>query len=303
MEIIKHQELQFYKWTIGASTFLIWPEIGARLMHWYITMADGSTRDVIHWPANPDYTQPRKIRGGNPILFPFPARTYDQGKENFWSFNKEQRPMPRHGFAVDGAFKIIDIHPRGFSAQLQPNTQDYQAYPFQYAFTVKYYLSELSLAVDLVLKNEDTKPIPWAGGHHFYFQLPWHDHLTRKNYQINIPTKKAFIRHQDGSLLPTECTMPTTLDNPLLLDRMHTKIKGHTLEWSTLSQEEKMTMKLTGNPTPSEWTTVTTWTENEHSPFFCIEPWLAPANAWEHKKGLCWVEPGQTQTFTVSIDL
>ena len=44
-----------------------------------------------------------------------------------------------------------------------------------------------------------------------------------------------------------------------------------------------------------------TWTESETAPYFCVEPWMGPPNAPEHKLGLHWVRPGETETFAISI--
>lgn len=305
MEKISYKDLDFYKWKVGPSTFLVWPQQGARLMHWYISMADGATRTIIYWPDEPNYKKIRSIRGGNPILFPFVARSYHKGQENFWSPDgKTILPMPRHGFAVDGQFDILDKNPHGFSAKLQLTEENQKYYPYQYAFIVKYHFGDLQLSVDFILKNEDTKPIPWGAGHHFYFQVPWHEGLKRQNYQVKIPSKKAFSRNIDGSLRELEnLPIPANLSNDELLDRMHCKLKTPNIELSSLGGEEKVTLYLNSSKEFSPWTTVTTWTENEFSPFYCIEPWMAPANCAEHKKGLSWVKPGESEVFSVSVQL
>jgi galactose mutarotase-like enzyme len=52
---------------------------------------------------------------------------------------------------------------------------------------------------------------------------------------------------------------------------------------------------------PPPEATIVTWTMDESSPFYCVEPWMGPANAAEHKNGLHFVPPGQTQNFTVAV--
>ena len=47
--------------------------------------------------------------------------------------------------------------------------------------------------------------------------------------------------------------------------------------------------------------TFVTWTESDDSPFYCVEPWMGPANAAEHKTGLHLVPPGGSESFTVSV--
>ena len=69
---------------VGQSTFLALPEKGARLMNWNLTLADGSVRDVIYWPELKSLDDFPRIRGGNPLLFPFCGRTFDGGEQGFW---------------------------------------------------------------------------------------------------------------------------------------------------------------------------------------------------------------------------
>jgi D-hexose-6-phosphate mutarotase len=80
MEKISYQGQTLTRWRVGNSTFLALPEKGARLMNWNITLGDGSVRDVLYWPENADFADIAKVRGGNPILFPFNGRCYDKGE-------------------------------------------------------------------------------------------------------------------------------------------------------------------------------------------------------------------------------
>ena len=139
MEKIDFDGVTLHRWSCGSSTYLVRPELGARLMNWNLRMADGSVRDVIHWPENADYGKFAEVQGGNPILFPFSARTFNAGKIAQWKdASGAERPMPVHGFARDGEFEIISIDEGGFTAELQADEVAAAAYPFNYRFTVRY---------------------------------------------------------------------------------------------------------------------------------------------------------------------
>src|SRR5690606_17400974 len=85
MQEIDYLGKRVFRWERGASSFLAWPEGGARLMNWNVAYADGSYRDVIHWPDQLETLDTiGKIRGGNPILFPFCGRSFDEGEIGFW---------------------------------------------------------------------------------------------------------------------------------------------------------------------------------------------------------------------------
>ena len=77
MESIVYQNQEIKRWDVGPSTFLALPEKGARLLNWHINMSDGSVRDVIHWPEEPDCDSFAQTHGGIPVLFPFAGKCYD----------------------------------------------------------------------------------------------------------------------------------------------------------------------------------------------------------------------------------
>ena len=274
-------------------------------MNWVVEFGAGKKRNVLYWPETADWNHPEKIRGGNPILFPFVARSFCKGKEGNWQPKGHPvLPVPRHGFARGGQFELESCSQTGFVARLVPTTQDIESYPFSYIFRVSYEFEELGFKTQLSLENQGTENIPWCAGHHFYFSLPWHTGLERKDYVLNLSAKKAFYHGATGALVaapkPEESE---NIGNPVLLDRLHTHLKNPFVSFGPKSGEEKITIRIGEGPVPTPWTTITTWTENEKSPFFCIEPWMGPPNAFEHEKGLHWVEPGQIETFSVKIQL
>jgi galactose mutarotase-like enzyme len=62
-----------------------------------------------------------------------------------------------------------------------------------------------------------------------------------------------------------------------------------------------VTVRLGADPAPPPGSTFVTWTQADDSPFYCVEPWMGPANAPEHGIGLHTVPPGSRETFTVSV--
>ncbi len=307
METIDFNGVTLHSWNCGPSTFLARPELGARLMNWNLRMSDGSYRDVIHWPEDADYNNFAKVRGGNPILFPFAARTYNKGKIGEW---KDQegvvRPMPMHGFSRNGQFEIVAVDESGFTAELKPTEADQAAYPFNYRFTVRYVFEQVSFKVYLRLDNLGDAPILWSAGHHFYFTLPWHDGLSRKDYRFEIPAKKCFTHAPDGSLLPVakgwdkKCSFGDPANN----DRIYTRLKGDTAIFGPNGGEEDIGIRLLNDSnTHSTWNAFVVWTEKPDSPFYCVEPWMGPPNSPEHGKGLHAVAGGESATFGVEVSL
>lgn len=274
-------------------------------MSWELKIAQ-RTRSVIYWPGEEvNWENPAKIRGGNPVLFPFVGRTFADGVIGSWkSPEGDVRPMQQHGYARAGAFRLAAIDEEGFTARFMPCEACQAAYPYQYEFDVVYRFSELSIQVDFRLKNEGDKQIPWAAGHHFYFALPWHAGLGREHYRIHIPAKKAFYHGADGRLEPIRPFLDKApFNDPAIVDRLHTKLTQNRVTFGPDNGEESIGISWGETTVPQPWNTLVTWTEGEDSPFYCVEPWMGPPNSPTHQKGLHYVEPGKSETFSTEITL
>ena len=304
METISYQGMEIRRWDVGPSTFLAAPERGARLMNWHLNMGDGSVRDVIHWPENADVTNFAKVRGGNPVLFPFAGRSIRAGDLDKWlAPGGEVLPMPQHGFARKSGFKISSIDDHGFAADLVPDDNSKSSYPFDYKFSVVYRFAELSLQVSLILENEMRSAIPWSSGHHFYFQLPWRQSLVRSDHHLRLSARKVFQYRQGGLLEKVESPSETTpFDNEGLVNRIHYELQEPRVVFGLANDEEQISIAEIGGPEAGSRLTFVTWTEAEDSPFYCVEPWMAPPNAPE-TKAVRYVPPGGRDEFTVEIKL
>jgi len=304
METVSYLGQTITRWHVGPSTFLALPEKGARLMNWSLGLADGSVRDVIHWPELKSLDDFHRIRGGNPILFPFCGRTFDHGEVNFWrAADGVRRPMPQHGIARQGDFKITRIDAHGFAAQLIPNDEARSAYPYDYEFTVTYRFDRFSLACEFGLKNLGREPLPWCPGHHFYFTLPWTEGLARSDYLVRVPAAQRLKQNAAGELVPgPQLQLDENAANPALVDTLHTHLRNNEAVIGEKGRPNVIVrLGLAKAPVPDA--TFVTWTPDDKAPYYCVEPWMGPPNAPEHHRGLQYVPPRETGTFTVSITI
>jgi galactose mutarotase-like enzyme len=303
MEVVPYLGHSIRRWQIGSATFLAWPEAGARLMHWSLTRGDGTVREVIHWPELTEISSITKVRGGNPILFPFCGRTFDAGEIHVWRDPQGvRRPMPMHGLARQGRFHLAAINDAGFDAVFAPDETAREAYPFEYEFRVCYRFGALSLACEFMLTNLGDSPLPWSAGHHFYFAVPWADSQTRHDYVLELAAGRTARQDPNGTLVdgPNLPRSPS-LAEPSLLDTMHLQLRRSACTFGLRDGSEQITLKHGTRNVPAPEATFVTWTEKDDSPFYCVEPWMSPPNAPEHKQGLHWVNPGQTQRFAVEV--
>jgi galactose mutarotase-like enzyme len=306
MERIPYLGKELLRWQVGRSTFLALPEQGARLMNWNLELGDGTVRDVLYWPELKSLDGFPKVRGGNPILFPFAGRCFDDGEMLFWRGpDGVRRPMPMHGLARQGQFRLARADAGGFSALFLPGAEAQQSYPYDYEFTVDYRFEALGFYVEFALRNLGRSPIPWSAGHHFYFTLPWTEGLGRDDYTVRIPSQR--IATQDpasGKLVDhPHFTAEEKLSNPALLDTIHLNLAGNSAVVTERGSGNKLTLRIGTAKTPPPGTAVLTWTEKPESPFYCVEPWMGPPNAPGNQSGLHLVDPGQTQRFVVGVTL
>ena len=303
MEQVSHQGHTLTRWRVGSPSFLALPERGARLMNWNVTLGDGSVRDVLYWPEQDPAGEFHKIRGGNPILFPFNARTFDAGEIHSWRDpDGVRRPMPMHGLARQGDFQVVRLDERGFAAVFKPGAEARASYPFEYEFMVIYRFAPLGLSCEFVLANNDTRPIPWSAGHHFYFTVPWTEGHTRANYAIRIPATRTLRQDAAGRLVSGPVLkLEEPLNNPALVDTFHLGLRHNAAVFGPIGAPGEIAVRIGSARVPSPEATFVTWTLADDSPFYCVEPWMGPANAVENKTGLQWVAPGQSQSFIVDI--
>lgn len=305
MESVPYLGHTLTRWRVGASTFLALPELGARLVNWNLTHADGSVRDVIYWPELTTLDGVARVRGGNPILFPFNARTFHQGAIHQWKDPDGQvRPMPMHGIARQGKFRVTHQHELGFTAVLEPDAAAQEAYPFAYEFAVTYRFASTGLSCEFSLENRDQRPIPWSAGHHFYFTVPWEEGLQRRDYAIRIPAARTVRQDAAGQLTPgPTLALEESLDRSELVDTIHLGLRQSTVVFGPRGTPGEVRVQLGTDPVPPSEAAIVTWSGAPDAPYYCVEPWMGPPNAAEHGIGLHWVPPRQTRTFSVAIDV
>jgi galactose mutarotase-like enzyme len=303
MEKIPYFGQNLIRWRVGGSTFLALPEKGARLMNWNIELGDGSVRDVVYWPEIPSLAEFHKARGGNPILFPFCARSFDRGELGFWRDARGiRRAMPMHGLARQGEFRTVRVDGGGFEAVFVPAEEALACYPFQYEFRVEYRFAAFGLVCRLTLENLGSEPLPWCAGHHFYFKLPWHDGSARGDYLIRIPAGQRLRQDAMGQLVAgPKLGLDERMSNPALIDTIHTALRSPEVVFGERGSPGDVTLRLGDDEIPPAGSAYVTWTQADDSPFYCVEPWMGPPNAPENKTGLHVVPPGARETFTVSV--
>jgi galactose mutarotase-like enzyme len=213
-----------------------------------------------------------------------------------------------HGIARQGNFEVIRADAAGFTARFQPDNAAREAYPFNYEFTVSYRFSSAGLTCEFMLKNLGIDPLPWSAGHHFYFSVPWEPDRTREDYLLSIPATRRLRQDKQGKLIPGP-NLPGTasLASADWIDTFHLGLTGPIATLAPSGGDRagaiQISLGLDKKAAPAPDTTFVTWSASADAPFFCVEPWMGPANSVETGVGLHLVPPGKSQAFVVEVAL
>lgn len=301
MESIEVGSVKLYTITVGASTYIVCSR-GARLLNWFLSMADGSSRDVIYMPPNIDVASAdmASLHCGMPVLFPFAGASFVDGKEGFWKTPEGKvLPIRKHGYAMGADFQIEEVSPSSLKAVYIPTPEARAAYPYSYEFSIVYRFSELFFSCELTLKNNDKTPIPWGAGLHPYFNLPWRG-LSRRDYRLVCDAKKAYHIKSDGSLVPADLHKNSFGDDDMQ-NRILTKFSSSLVKFGPKNGEEDVTVKIGFGDSSNIAATFVTWSESPDAPYYCLEPWMNMPNC--ASKPVHFVDPGKIGSFIVEISL
>ncbi|PLQ01573.1 aldose epimerase family protein [Cupriavidus pauculus] len=284
---------------------LLAPAHGGRLVRWV-----HRGQDILYWPDDADWTRVAKVRGGNPLLFPFIGRHFVDGEAGRWrDAAGVVHALPQHGFARDLPFAVSALSAEAVSLSLASSDLTRPGYPFGFVFTATYRL--LADGIEATLHTRNTgdaalPALPYYAGHHFYFALP---HPARAQSRIVMPPASRVRQQADGSLTVPEPGEPGEpayrLDDPRLQDTFHVlQAKGNGDIGSVCVELPTRTIEIGLDATNSPpWYAVTTWTERDDSDFYCVEPWLGLPNAIHHGQGLRWVPGGAKETATCRLTI
>ncbi len=271
----------------GGSRAWVSPGHGGRLLRW-----DAGDWTVIGWPEQGvDWGRPQKARGGDPVLFPFIARSFDEGRIGFWKgADGVARPAPMHGFARDSAFSVVEAGGDFVAMRMEANETTRAVFPFEFRFEVEIRLAEDSLESSFRVTNLGDKPLPWSAGHHFYFHIPAE---RRGEWELELPCREWGGQDFSNGEIQTRPAGEArgSLSDPAWIDRFHV---GPELDRVRLwnGKEGRLISFEDASPRRGMWYCVTTWTEKPESDFFCIEPWSALPNAAANGCGLQTTPPG-----------
>lgn len=279
--------------TISNSTISISVKhAGAELF----SLQDNNNKEYI-WEGNPDFWGKH-----SPVLFPIVGTL----KNNTYTIEGKAYELPRHGFARDMEFQLIDKTENSLTFSLEFTAETLKKYPFEFELQLIYTLENSSLHLEYKVINKSSSKMPFSIGAHPAIALPG----NFENYSLQFEkeeTLKYYLLEND--LISNRTKVLETRDNKVPLN--YKLFENDALIFKTLNsksltilEEEKPYVQVDFKDFPS----LGIWTKDK-APFICIEPWLGYSDTDENsgelseKEGIIILESNQTFSSKFSITL
>lgn len=237
-----------------------------------------------------------------PVLFPIVGTL----KDNQYQYKNKSYVLPRHGFARDMAFEVIQKTEDSVTFSLKADAQTKEKYPFDFELQICYTLEDKSLIISYRVINNTETEMPFSIGGHPAFALPG----SFSDYQLQFEsdeTLHSFVLEQD--LLSDKSVQLPLQDRSLplsytLFEKDALIIK--TLRSRSISILEKNLPLLHFHF--DDFHNFGIWTKR-NAPFICLEPWLGYSDRLdtdghiERKEGIQILAPDMSETFTYRIEI
>lgn len=237
----------------------------------------------------------------SPILFPIVGRL----KNDSYKYDGNIYELPRHGFARNFEFQILNQTEKSVIFILESNSETLKNYPFEFQLQLEYLLEGNSLIMKYSVENKSEVSMPFSIGAHPAFaisnfseydlqfnQMEELISFELENEQFNNAFKK--INSENGII---------NLDYPLF-EKDALVFKNLKSDKISLLKNNTSVLSVCfeGFPYLGIWT-------KPNAPFLCIEPWCGLADNVNHngyifeKEGINILQPKETFSRNIKIEL
>ena len=103
----------------------------------------------------------------SPILFPIVGRL----KNDSYTYNNKSYTLPRHGFARNLTFKVVEKLEDSVVFEIENNEKTIENYPFDFKLQLKYSISNKGLKIEYIVTNTGLKTLLYSLGAHPAFAI------------------------------------------------------------------------------------------------------------------------------------
>lgn len=236
----------------------------------------------------------------SPILFPIVGRL----KNDVYSFNGKAYEMPRHGFARNFEFKILNQTENSVVFVLESNFETLKNYPFEFELQLEYVIEENSLKMKYSVENKSEVTMPFSIGAHPAFAIE----NSFSDYSLKFNQTEEFTSYElDNEQFSNSFRKINSENGQINLN--YSLFEKDALVFKHL-QSNKLTLLKKNEPVLSVqfegFPYLGIWTK-PNAPFLCIEPWCGLADNVNHngnifeKEGINLLQPNETFTRKINI--
>lgn len=238
----------------------------------------------------------------SPILFPIVGRL----KNDTYSIDNKTYELPRHGFARNFEFQIVNQTESSVVFVLESNSETFKNYPFEFELRLEYELDENELKIKYSVENKSEATMPFSIGAHPAFAIE----NSFSDYSLKFNQTEEFISHElDNEQFSNSFRKINSENGQINLNyslfEKDALVFKH-LESNELTllkkKEPVLSVQLEGFPYLGIWT-------KPNAPFLCIEPWCGLADNVNHngnifeKEGINLLHPQDFFSRTIKIKI
>ena len=207
----------------------------------------------------------------SPVLFPIVGRL----KNDSYTINGKEYSLPRHGFARNFEFKVIEKSENIAVLSLIQNEETLKVFPFEFELQLKYVLEDNKLTISYLVINNSNKIMPFNIGAHPAFSIP-----TRfEDYSLQFNEDEIFeTHHLENELFNGKSTLIES--KKVNIPLKYSLFEKDALVFKHL-KSDKISILKNNNPYIkvdfNEFPFLGIWTK-QNAPFVCIEPWHGHAD-------------------------
>lgn len=238
----------------------------------------------------------------SPILFPIVGRL----KNDTYSIENKTYELPRHGFARNFEFQIINQTESSVAFVLESNSETLKNYPFEFELRLEYELDENELKMKYSVENKSEATMPFSIGAHPAFAIE----NSFSDYSLKFNQTEEFISYELDNEQFNAASKKIQSENGII-DLNYTLFEKDALVFKHLQSNELTLLKknepvfsvqFEGFPYLGIWT-------KPNAPFLCIEPWCGLADNRNHngnifeKEGINFLQAKETFSRTIKIKI
>ncbi|WP_026726566.1 aldose 1-epimerase family protein [Flavobacterium sasangense] len=238
----------------------------------------------------------------SPILFPIVGRL----KNDTYSIENKTYELPRHGFARNFEFQIVNQTESSVVFVLESNSETLKNYPFEFQLQLQYKLVGNELIMKYSVENKSKVSMPFSIGAHPAFTIE--DSFS--DYSLKFNQTEEFISYEldneqfSNSFRKIQSEKGIINLNYTLFEKDALVFKHlQSNELTILKKKEPvLSVQFEGFPYLGIWT-------KPNAPFLCIEPWCGLADNRNHngnifkKEGINFLQAKETFSKTIKIKI